>query len=127
MASSVEKGKSAEDLACAFLEAKGYIIFDRNYRFEKAEIDIVALFPPAEIVFIEVKSRKNITWTYPEAAVDANKIRLIAHGADSYLYEKKLTTVPVRFDVVAIHMPDNGEPVIAHFEDAFRPDLSTGF
>ena len=60
MASHNELGKKGEDLAAGFLEAKGYHIMDRNYRFMKAEVDLVALqLEPAELVFVEVKTRSN--------------------------------------------------------------------
>ena len=51
---NVELGKLGEDRAAAHLETGGYIILDRNYRFLKAEVDIVAA-TDREIVFVEVK------------------------------------------------------------------------
>ena len=121
MANHNNTGKAGEDLAASFLEAKGYHILDRNYRYEQAEIDLVALqLEPAELVFIEVKTRTKTTWTYPEEAVGQVKQKLIFKVADSYIYEKQMSTVPVRFDVIAISMDNPAHPLIHHIEDAFR-------
>ena len=121
MAAHNELGKQGEDLACAFLEAKGYHILDRNYCFERAEIDIAALrLDPAELVFVEVKTRSSEAWGYPEEAVTPAKQALIFKAADSYLYEKQLDTVPVRFDIIAVNMYRPEHPLIHHIEDAFR-------
>lgn len=122
MAAHNDLGKAGEDLAAGFLEAKGYTILDRNYRFLKAEVDIVALnFEQPELVFVEVKTR-----TYagpdaplPEESVSAAKQNLIFRAADAYIYEKQMRTVPIRFDIVAVQIhPEH--PLIHHIEDAFR-------
>jgi putative endonuclease len=123
MASHNDLGKKGEDIAAGFMEAKGYIILDRNYRFEKAEIDLVALrFEPAELVFIEVKTRSNTQNSYPEESIDSQKKKRIFKVADSYIYEKRMTTVPVRFDIISIGMDQPEHPMIHHVEDAFRLD-----
>ncbi|MEL7341821.1 MAG: YraN family protein, partial [Bacteroidota bacterium] len=60
MAAHNELGQQGEDIAAGYLEAKGFQILDRNYRFQKGEIDIVALMlDPAELVFVEVKTRSD--------------------------------------------------------------------
>lgn len=121
MAAHNELGKQGEDIAAGFLEAKGFNILDRNYRFLEGEIDIAALMlDPAELVFVEVKTRKSVEWGYPEEGLSEAQKKRIFKAADSYIYEKQLFTVPVRFDIIAIHLADPQNPVIAHFEDAFR-------
>ncbi len=123
MAKHYDLGKKGEELAVGFLEAKGYQVMDRNYRFQKAEIDIVTLrLKPAELVFVEVKTRSNTQESFPEESITAQKRKLIFKAADSYLYEKQLLTVPVRFDIIAISMDDPDHPLIHHIEDAFRMD-----
>jgi putative endonuclease len=114
-------GKKGEEIAVGLLEAKGYHVMDRNYRFQRAEVDIVALqMEPAELVFVEVKARSGVEGPFPETAVSAQKQRQIFKAADSYIYEKQMRTVPVRFDVIAIQNADTEHPLIEHFEDAFR-------
>lgn len=121
MADHNDLGKRGEEIAAGFLEAKGYNVMDRNYRFQKAEVDIVVLqLEPAELIFVEVKTRSNTQWTQPEEAIDEVKKKLIFKAADSYIYEKQMSTVPVRFDVIAISMENPEHPLIHHIEDAFR-------
>ena len=121
MAQHNDVGKSGEDIAAAFLEAKGYNILDRNYRFQRAEIDLVALrLEPAELVFAEVKTRSRSDGPYPEEGLSDAQKKRIFKAADSYLYEKQLSTVPVRFDIIAIQMDNPEHPLIHHIEDAFR-------
>ncbi|MFK7972311.1 MAG: YraN family protein [Bacteroidia bacterium] len=118
---NTEIGNLGEDIAAGFLEAKGYHVMDRNYRFQRAEIDIVVLqMEPAELVFIEVKSRRRTDGPFPETAVTPAKQRNIFKAADAYIYEKQHRTVPIRFDVIAIQAVDTENPLIEHFEDAFR-------
>ncbi|MDX1906338.1 MAG: YraN family protein [Bacteroidia bacterium] len=121
MAAHNDTGRRGEDLAAELLSAKGYNVLDRNYRFENAEVDLVALrLEPAELVFVEVKTRTTPSGHYPEESVTPAKQQLIFKAADCYLYEKRLFTVPVRFDIIAVHLHDPAEPVFHHIEDAFR-------
>lgn len=121
MADHNELGKKGEAIAAGFLEAKGYKILDTNYRFKRGEIDIVALrLEPAELVFVEVKTRTGTDGPLPETAIDQSKKKLIFSVADGYLYEKRMFTVPVRFDFIAINIQNEEHPLIHHVEDAFR-------
>jgi putative endonuclease len=47
-------GKLGEDVACKYLEKKGYVILERNYTRKWGEIDIVSC-ETERIHFIEVK------------------------------------------------------------------------
>ena len=116
-------GKKGEDIAAGFMEAKGYNILDRNYRFQKAEIDMVALrLEPAELVFVEVKTRKGDKEVYPEESVDQLKRKQYFKAAEGYLYERQLWTLPVRFDIIAINLTKEDHPLIHHIEDAFQQE-----
>lgn len=117
-------GKNGEDLAAEFLKAQGYILLERNYRFEHAEIDLV-LLQGTELVFVEVKTRTGIQeGSYPEMAVTPAKQKSCIKAADAFVYEKKMWTVPVRFDVISIRILADTAPEIVHFPDAFRGDDS---
>ena len=123
MASTADVGRRGEDAAVAFLEAAGYRVIDRNYRFGREEVDAVCFQPtPANdggtIVFVEVKARSGAGYGAPEAAVDAAKQKAIMRVAEAYMHERKLFPAPVRFDVVAVHFR-GGETRVEHFENAF--------
>lgn len=114
-----EIGDEGEELATAYLESKGYTILERNYHFERAEVDIVAYDNESCIVFAEVKTRSSNTFGEPEEFVDDQKIQNVYKAAEAWLYERKMDGTPVRFDVISILQKDNEAPDIKHFENAF--------
>ena len=114
-----EIGDEGEELAADYLESKGYTILERNYHFERAEVDIVAYDNGACIVFAEVKTRSSNTFGEPEEFVDDEKIQNVYKAAEAWIYERKMDGAPVRFDIVSILQKDNEAPDIKHFENAF--------
>ncbi len=112
-------GNSGEDLAAEYLESNGWIILDRNYFFEKAEVDIVAT-DQNFIIFVEVKKRSNTYFGRPEEFVTPSKEKNIKKAAEAWVYERKMETALVRFDIISIIQKENETPEITHFEDAFR-------
>lgn len=113
------KGKEGEDQAAKMLQDKGYILLERNWRFKKGEIDIIAQQNNI-IVFAEVKTRSTEKFGYPEFSVTAKKQKLLAATAEAYLYEKQLDN-EIRFDIITI-ISNNTTNEIRHFEDAFFPN-----
>ena len=114
-------GRMGEELAAAHLEDQGYRVFERNYRFERAEVDLVCFEPQeggGEVVFVEVKTRRGLGFGQPEDAVDDAKQQHVAKAAEAFLYEYRLEGVPCRFDVISIVL-EEGEPDIRHFKNAF--------
>ncbi len=114
----IELGKLGEDRAAEFLESKNYIVLDRNYRFLRAEIDIVAA-TNREIVFVEVKTRRNTAFGEPDESVDENKKRQLFKVAEAWLHERKMEGSAVRFDVISILRPGRSDEKITHIEGAF--------
>ncbi len=114
-----QAGDEAEELAAAFLESKDWIILDRNYFFERAEVDIVAT-DRNFIIFVEVKMRSNTYFGQPEEYVTPAKEKNIKKAAEAWIYERKMETALVRFDVISIVQKGKSSPQIKHFEDAFR-------
>ena len=112
-------GRYGEDMAAAYLESKDWLIFDRNYAFERAEVDIVAT-DRNYIVFVEVKFRSDTYFGQPEDFVTPAKETNIKKAAEAWIYERKMETAVVRFDVISIVQKGNEAPQITHFEDAFR-------
>ncbi len=114
-------GDEGEDLAAELLVQKGYEILEKNYRFgKKGEIDIIAKDPLKEcLVFVEVKSRQNLEFGAPEYAVTKNKIKQIKKIAELYLYDREISDIDCRFDVVAILFRGKRTPLISHYENAF--------
>ena len=117
MALHNELGASGEQKATEFLSQKGYEILCRNYRYGRAEIDIIARTGNI-IVFTEVKTRTNYAFGYPEESVSLAKRKLLVKAASNYLYENKLE-FECRFDVIAIFKSKDNRWHFKHFEDAF--------
>lgn len=124
--STKRTGDRGENVAAAYLEERGYLVLDRNYRFERAEVDLVC-FEPAErdedggeLVFVEVKTRSGLGFGRPEEAVTPEKQRHIVRATQAYLYERRLEGSPLRFDVVSVMLPQGQPPQVEHFKNAFR-------
>jgi putative endonuclease len=117
--STREKGREGEEIAVSYLKAKGYTLLEQNYFFEHAEVDIVA-YDGKSIVFVEVKMRKDTTYGRPAEAVTEGKQKLVMKAARAWLYERKMSGSPVRFDVIAIVKQPGEAPDIQHFEHAFQ-------
>ena len=75
-----QMGQEAEDYAIRFLRKKGFTIKARNYRYQQAEIDIIAK-KRRLLVFIEVKARSNDRFGDPETFVSARQKALIRAAA----------------------------------------------
>ena len=96
-------GVRGEDMAAAYLETASYRILERNWRFHRNEIDIIAMEDDT-LVFIEVKKRQDSAHGYGCEAVDHAKQQRIRRVAEAYLsYTKRpQTETKCRFDVVSI-------------------------
>ncbi len=116
MAKHNDLGIKGEDMACSHLEKEGYIIIERNWRWRKLEIDIIAK-KDDELVVIEVKTRQNNLFGEPEDAITERKIRNIINAADIYI-KKKQIDISVRFDIISI-TGNNDNFEIKHIENAF--------
>lgn len=96
-----ERGRAAEDAACAELVGRGYAIVARNVRLAGAEIDIVAA-DGATVVFVEVRSRSSRRLGGPLETIGRVKQARIARAAAAYLARRHPAGVAARFDVVGV-------------------------
>ena len=120
MAKHNDLGKAGENAAVAYLEQKGYLIRNRNWRKGHFELDIVAA-KDNELIVIEVKTRSNTLFAEPEDAVDLPKIRRTVRAADAYIRLFQIDS-PVRFDIITI-VGDEINFKVEHIEEAFYPPL----
>jgi putative endonuclease len=94
-------GNQGEAAALSFLQNRGFIVLETNYRTRLAEIDIICKDDDT-ICFIEVKTRRSLTKGLPRESVTYSKQKKIILGASFYLKETKQLNCRVRFDVVEI-------------------------
>lgn len=116
MAQHNELGKKGEELAVEYLQNNGYKILDKNWRFKKAEIDIIAMKKEV-LAVVEVKTRSTSYFGNPQDFVNQKKIQLLVEAINEYVISKDLD-VEVRFDIVAI-IKNNQNFEIEHLKDAF--------
>lgn len=95
-------GQTAENYACSFLLKQGYQLQKRNFHCRFGEIDLIMLSPEQELVFIEVRWRKNCDFGGALASITKQKQQKIAKTANYYLQQQALHNQPCRFDVIAI-------------------------
>ena len=116
MAEHNELGKLGEQLAVDFLLEKGYEIKERNWRFQKAEIDIIAQLENV-LAAVEVKTRSTDDFGDPQEFIKPKQKNLLITAMNEYVVSKDLD-VEVRFDIIGI-IKNKQETKIEHFEDAF--------
>lgn len=117
MADHNDFGLRGEQLAQEYLQEKGYVILETNYRISNAEVDIVAKHNKT-IVFIEVKTRRQSKYGNPEIAVNHEKRKNMKRVARGYINIHRIKG-EVRFDIISILLSMSGPAEITHFEDAF--------
>lgn len=111
-------GRYGEDAAAAFLQAHGYKILCRNWRFNHCEIDIIAE-DDGMLAIVEVKTRRNTAFGLPQDAVTDTKIRRLADAAEAYVEQFEIN-LPVRFDIVSVVASGgNRRPQLRLIQNAF--------
>jgi putative endonuclease len=115
--STRERGTRGESLAAEFLEMNGIRVLARNYRYQRGEIDLIAL-DGDELVFVEVKTRRTTAYGEPEEAVTPKKQAQLRSVAEGYLLEHDIEGGSCRFDVVTVMIRHDGHTIRLH-KDAF--------
>lgn len=110
----MNSGKMGEDAVCEYLKNSGYDVIERNFHSRYGEIDIIAKTGKC-IVFVEVKTRKGISYGTPAEFVTPAKIKKIIKTAMVYLKNEE---VEMRFDIAEVYTK-NGRCEINYIENAF--------
>lgn len=120
-------GRTGEDIACLFLERKGYRVIERNYRKPWGEIDVIAE-KAGTVRFVEVKTisvsdfSREIGYR-PEELVDARKLRKLARTAALYMEVKK-DAREFQLDVVGVLLHESTRTARCRlFEQALEDNL----
>ena len=112
-------GELGEQMACDFLETRGYQILDRNWRGGHLEIDIVSEAADG-LHFVEVKARKTPVTTSIDDQVNSIKQKRISAAALKYLNNKNLSGREVFFDVVSV-LFNGQETTVRYIPQAWIP------
>lgn len=117
MAEKHDLGHKGEDFASKYLRKNGYQILERNWRFSKAEIDIIVKIMDV-LVFVEVKTKSYTFYGEPEESVDDKKQALMIDAANQYM-QSIGHEWEIRFDIISLVSRKDGKFDLKHFEDAF--------
>lgn len=116
MTDKIETGSQGENLAAEFFVEQGFKVVARNYRWKRAEIDLI-VEKKDWLIFVEVKTRSSNSYGDPESFVSEYQRRLIYNAAEAYIFNTDWKG-HVRFDIVSVRTGTN--PEILHFEDAIH-------
>ena len=116
MATHNDLGNKGEEIAVDFLIKNNYKILEKNWRYKKAEVDIIAL-KKGVLAIVEVKTRSTDYFGNPQDFVNQKKINLLVDAVNEYVISKNLD-VEVRFDIIAI-LKNSEKFEINHLKDAF--------
>ena len=120
-------GRLGESLVVAELEQQGHRILQRNWRWRRAEVDVISTDGTA-LVFHEVKCRSGrdtltldpMMW-WPHVAQQ----RRLVQAAHAFVRQQPSTPGRLRFDVWLVESVSAGatSPRTMHFPDAFEPKI----
>ena len=110
-------GHAGEEATAELLIAKGYRILDKNWRIKEGELDLVALSPKSEIVFVEVKTRTSNDYGEPLESITTVKLQRIQRLALAWLATHQRLGNPYRIDVSGVLLGRSGELSIDYRED----------
>jgi len=102
MVTAREQGEYTENLACKYLENKGFKLIEKNFNCRVGEIDLI-MKDNDSLVFVEVRYRRNNSFGSGAESITTSKQSKLIKTASLYLQQHaKLNKYPARFDVVSI-------------------------
>lgn len=113
-------GANGEIIAKNYLLNKNYKFIKNNYRYERAEVDLIFEDEVSKmIIFIEVKTRRNKKYGEPEESITFIKQEHIKKAATGFINDfPEFSNHDLRIDVISI-LINEGNAEINHIENAF--------
>jgi len=109
-------GKLGENIASEYLQNKGYLILETNFKANYGELDLITQENDT-LVFVEVKTRIGNSFGEPEESILPHKMREVIKTAEFYMLKNNLSC-DWRLDVIAICLrPDESLGEVEHFEN----------
>jgi putative endonuclease len=112
-------GKQGEKIAKEYFLSKNYKLIGENYRFERAETDLI--FEDRinkTLIFVEVKTRRSKTFGEPEESITKSKGEQMIKSAEGFLFEHpEYEDYEKRIDVFTIFF-DKEKQIFNHIENA---------
>ena len=121
---SREIGALGEKIAAEYLTRLGYVIRERNFRSREGEIDIIAEKDDF-LVFIEVRTRRSLSFGTPEESVTAQKKERLIALTQVYMEDREDLPSSWRIDVMALELGPKGQiSRLELIENAIGPGLA---
>jgi len=117
MAKHLNTGKQGETLGAHYLEERGYNILHVNWRYSYYEIDLIAWKEPV-LHFIEIKTRSNNRFGYPEEGVTVKKLKRIMQAAEAFLLSNSQYT-RVQYDILSVIIVERNKAAFYLLEDVY--------
>lgn len=112
-------GQRSEQLACSFLEQKGYQLLQKNFSSRWGEIDLI-FRKGQEVIFVEVRSKSSGRYGQPLETITDKKREHLRQTAQYYLCQhRELAQCYGRFDVISVLWQD-GRARLRWLADAFQ-------
>ena len=115
MAKHLETGRQGEELAAEWLQAQGFVIMHRNWKYSYFELDVVASKDNI-LHFIEVKTRTTDTYGHPEEGVTAKKLERLMNAAEEFLHQHP-EWKRIQYDILSIRLHKYKAPEYFFLED----------
>lgn len=112
-----DTGFLGENITADYLTQNGYEILHRNWRFKHLEIDIIAS-KQGILHIIEVKTRSDIYFGYPEQAITAKKMQFLKNAAAHYQFDYPKWKY-LQFNVAAIFLNELKQWELLFIEDVY--------
>jgi len=111
-------GKQGEDLAAEYLASTGVVVLSRNWRCREGELDLVGT-DRERLIVCEVKTRSSTGYGEPVEGVTAAKANRIRRITAEWLRVHRVGWCEIRFDVLAVLCPEQGQATVEHLRGAF--------
>ena len=111
-------GRYGEQVAVAYLTARGMRLIDRNWRCSAGEVDAI-LRDGDVLVFAEVKTRRSGRFGVPAEAVGHEKRARLRRLAAIWLAQSDERPHEVRFDLVSVLPQPSGAAEVEHLRAVF--------
>lgn len=117
MANHLNTGKKGEHLALGYLVDRGFTILHQNWRYSHWEVDIIAT-RKNKLHFIEVKTRRNVKFGFPEDGVSKKKMKNLINSADEFINIFSGWKF-IQFDILSILLQKGRDAEFTYIEDVY--------
>jgi putative endonuclease len=93
-------GWRGEEAVRRWLERRGFVFVERNFRTRYGEIDLI-MQDGDTLVFVEVKTRRSRSFGAPEESISEKKLERIEAAAETYC-QRHAEIRPFRMDLAVV-------------------------